>query len=99
MPLNRRIPKFGFRSPFRVEFQIVNVSTLNKLAESGKLSDGVVTPEVLYALGAVSKRSQPVKILGDGALSAKLAVTANSFSKTASDKITAAGGTVKTLES
>ncbi len=99
MPLNRRIPKFGFKSPFRVEYQIVNVSTLNRLAESGKLTDGVVTPEVLYALGAVSKKSLPVKILGDGALSAKLSVSANSFSKSASEKITAAGGTVKTLES
>ena len=97
MPLNRRIPKFGFRSPFRVEFQIINVSTLGKLADDGKLPDGVVTPEVLYKLGAVSKKSQPVKILGDGTLSKKLDVSANAFSDSASKKIEAAGGSVKKI--
>ncbi len=97
MPLNRRIPKFGFSSPFRVEFQVVNVSTLGRLAEAGKLADGVVTPEVLYNIGAVSKKKMPVKILGDGNLSVKLQVTANAFSKSASEKIAAAGGKVETI--
>lgn len=92
MPLNRRIPKFGFKSPFRVEYQVVNISTLGKLAEAGKLADGVVTPAILYKLGAVSKKSLPVKILGDGSLSAKLQVSANAFSKSATEKIAAAGG-------
>ncbi len=93
MPLNRRIPKFGFVSPFRVEYQVVNVSTLGKLAESGKLPDGSVTPELLYKLGTVSNRKRPVKILGDGSLSVKLNVSANAFSASAADKIKAAGGT------
>ena len=56
MPLVRRVPKFGFHSPFRVEFQVVNVQTLEKLAASGKLSNGKVTPEVLYTIGAVAKK-------------------------------------------
>ncbi len=99
MPLNRRIPKFGFRSPFRVEYQIVNLSTLDKLADAGKLKDGVVTPEVLYKLGTVSKKSRPVKILGDGTLSKKLDISANAFSASALEKIKAAGGIAKTLES
>jgi len=97
MPLNRRIPKFGFRSPFRVEYQVINVSTLAKLADDGKLANGIVTPEILYQLGAVSKKSQPVKILGDGTLSKKLDVTANAFSDSASKKIEAAGGAVKKI--
>ena len=97
MPLNRRIPKFGFKSPFRVEYQIVNVSTLGKLAEAGKLTDGLVTPAVLYNLGAVAKKSVPVKILGDGNLTVKLQVSANAFSKSASEKIAAAGGKVETI--
>ncbi len=97
MPLNRRIPKFGFHSPFRVEYQVVNVSTLEKLAGDGKFSDGVVTPEVLYKVGAVSKKSQPVKILGDGTITKKLAVSANAFSDSASKKIEAAGGSVKKI--
>jgi large subunit ribosomal protein L15 len=97
MPLNRRIPKFGFKSPFRIEYQVVNVSTLGKLADDGKLPDGVVTPEVLYRLGAVSKKHQPVKILGDGAIAKKLEVSANAFSHSASEKIEAAGGSVRKL--
>src|ERR1044071_1270639 len=48
MPLVRRIPKFGFHSPFRVEFQVVNVATLEELAAAGKFSGGKVTPETLY---------------------------------------------------
>ncbi len=97
MPLNRRIPKFGFKSPFRVEFQVVNVSTLGKLADDGKLPNGVVTPEVLYKLGAVSKKSVPVKILGDGALTKKLDVSANAFSESASKKIESAGGSIRKI--
>ncbi len=97
MPLNRRIPKFGFVSPFRVEYQIVNVSTLGKLAEAGRLPGGAVTPELLYKIGTVSNRTRPVKILGDGTLSAKLDVSANAFSSSAVEKIKAAGGTSKVI--
>ena len=93
MPLTRRLPKFGFHSPFRVEYRVVNVETLQKLVTDGKLKD-TVTPEILHALGIVSKKSDPVKILGDGELKAKLNITAHKFSKSATEKITAAGGTV-----
>ncbi|MGO9480269.1 MAG: 50S ribosomal protein L15 [Candidatus Kryptoniota bacterium] len=98
MPLNRRIPKFGFKSPFRVEYQVVNVSTLDRLAVSGKLPGGIVTQEVLYKVGAISKKSQPVKILGDGAVSKKLDVSVDAFSESASKKIEAAGGSIKKIE-
>lgn len=93
MPLTRRVPKFGFTSPFRVERQIVNVDVLERLAASGKLADSKVTPEVLYASGVVSRKSVPVKILGNGELKAKLEVHAHAFSKSAKEKIEAAGGT------
>jgi large subunit ribosomal protein L15 len=99
MPLVRRIPKFGFHSPFRVEFQVVNVATLEGLAGTGKLAGGKVTPDVLYAVGAVSKKSAPVKILGDGELKTKLEVTAHAFSASAVKKIESAGGKVVTLSS
>jgi large subunit ribosomal protein L15 len=99
MPLVRRIPKFGFHSPFRVEYQIVNVATLDSLAGGGKLSGGKVTPEVLYSIGAVSKKSAPVKILGDGELKTKLEVSAHAFSASAIKKIEGAGGKVVTLSS
>ncbi|HTK83077.1 MAG TPA: 50S ribosomal protein L15 [Bacteroidota bacterium] len=97
MPLVRRIPKFGFHSPFRVEYQVVNVATLELLAGSGKISGGKVTPEILYTAGAISKKSVPVKILGDGDLKTKLEVTAHAFSASASKKIEGAGGKIITI--
>jgi len=93
MPLTRRLPKFGFTSPFRVEFNVVNVETLQKLFTDGKIKD-VVTPELLHSIGIVSKKSDPVKILGNGELKAKLNVSAHKFSKSAAEKITTAGGTI-----
>ncbi|HEV8538697.1 MAG TPA: 50S ribosomal protein L15 [Bacteroidota bacterium] len=99
MPLVRRIPKFGFHSPFKKQFQIVNVATLEELAAAGKIAGGKVTPEVLYSVGAVSKKSVPVKILGDGDLKTKLEVNAHAFSKTAAQKIESAGGKVVMVRS
>jgi large subunit ribosomal protein L15 len=93
MPLTRRLPKFGFTSPFRVEYRVVNVETLEKLVADGKIK-GSVTPELLHSIGIVSKKSDPVKILGNGELKAKLSVSAHKFSKSAVEKITAAGGTI-----
>ena len=94
MPLIRRVPKFGFTSPFKVEHQVVNVGTLELLATKGKLSGGKVSPEVLYSLGTVSKKLLPVKILGNGELKAKLVVSVHAVSASAKQKIQAAGGSV-----
>ncbi len=98
MPLIRRVPKFGFTPPHRVEFQVVNVATLEALAKEKKIA-GAVTPDVLYSVGAVSKKSSPIKILGEGTLSAKLEVSAHAFSKSAVEKIQQAGGTATTISS
>ena len=92
MPLIRRVPKRGFHSPFKTNYQVVNVGTLEKLAVDGKLGDGKVTPEILYRLGVVSSKSKPVKMLGDGDLKSKLEISLHSFSKSATQKIEAAGG-------
>ena len=97
MPLYRRVPKFGFTNINRIEYAPVNIARLNDLVENGKITDGVITPEVLYEIGIVSKRSARVKILGVGELSSKLSVTAHAFSATAKEKIEAAGGAVQTL--
>jgi large subunit ribosomal protein L15 len=97
MPLTRRVPKFGFTPRNRVEMQVVNVATLSELAEKKKITDGVVTPEVLYKIGVTSKKSVPVKVLGDGDLKAKVNVTAHAFSKSAISKIEAAGGKATVL--
>ncbi len=97
MPLTRRVPKFGFTSRNRIEAQVVNVETLEKLAESKKIGEAAVTPEVLFKVGAIAKKNLPVKILGNGELKSKLEVSAHAFSKSAVAKIEAAGGTVTIL--
>ncbi|MGO1479695.1 MAG: 50S ribosomal protein L15 [Brachybacterium sp.] len=92
MPLHMRLPKLrGFTNPFRVEFQPVNLATLQELFPEG----GTVTVEDLVAMGAVRK-NQPVKVLGAGELSVKLDITAQKFSASAEQKIAAAGGSVTT---
>jgi len=94
MPLQRRVPKFGFKNPFRVEYNGINLDTLQELADSKKLSK--VTPEVLIENG-LAKKNELVKVLGRGELKAKLEVSAHAFSKSALSAIEAAGGTAVTL--
>ncbi len=94
MPLQRRVPKFGFKNPFRVEYHGINLDTLQELADDKKVDK--ITPEVLVENGLANKKDL-VKILGRGELKAKLEVTAHGFSKTALSAIEAAGGTVVTL--
>ena len=93
MPLHMRLPKLkGFRNPFRVEYQAVNLDRLAALYPDG----GDVGVADLVALGAVRKGA-PVKVLGRGELPVALNVSANAFSASARDKIIAAGGTVTQL--
>jgi large subunit ribosomal protein L15 len=97
MPLSRRVPKYGFKSRNRIEMQEVNVESLDRLVIEKKYSGGVVTPEVMYQTGLISKKDGPVKILGNGELKSKLEVTAHAFSKSAVAKIEAAGGKATVL--
>ncbi len=94
MPLQRRLPKFGFKNINRKEYKGINIDVLQTLAESKGVS--TIDPEVLYQSGLVS-RNDLVKILGDGALSAKLEVKAHAFSKSAQTAIEAVSGTVVKL--
>ena len=92
MPLHMRLPKLrGFTNPFRVEYQVVNLATLQELFPEG----GTITVEDLVAKGAVRK-NQPVKVLGQGEVSVKFDITAQKFSASAEEKIAAAGGSVTT---
>ena len=93
MPLQRRLPKFGFKNINRKEYQAVNLSLIQKLAEQGVEKVGIAE---LIAAGAV-KAGQLVKVLGNGKLTAKVDVEANAFSKTAEAAIQAAGGNATTL--
>ncbi len=97
MPLTRRIPKFGFKSRNKKEIQILNISDLEKIVAKKNIIDGIITPEVLYSAGVLSKKDEQLKILGDGTIKTKLQVSAHAFSKTAKEKIEAAGGTVTIL--
>lgn len=93
MPLHMRLPKLrGFTNPFRVEYQVVNVETIALLFPAG----GAITVADLVSKGAV-REGEKVKILGDGEIAVKVNVTAHKFSTSATEKITAAGGTVTTL--
>ena len=94
MPLQRRLPKFGFTNLKRVEFKAINLSTLEELAAKKSLTE--VTVDTLIAAGFISSNDK-VKILGNGTISKALAVKAHAFSKSAEAAITAAGGSVEKL--
>lgn len=91
MPLHRRLPKRGFTNIFRREYAVVN---LEKLASLGTAT---ITPELLRKSGLV-KKDLPIKVLGDGELSAALTVQAHKFSKSAQDKIAKAGGKAEVIQ-
>ena len=97
MPLQRRVPKFGFTNIFRVPYQVINVNALQRVADEKKISKDVLNAEVLKNLGLVSSSTKPIKILGKGELNAKVILEVNSFSKSAKEKIEAAGGSIKTV--
>lgn len=94
MPLQRRLPKFGFKNINRVEYKAINLSTIQELVTSAKLQK--VSLEDLKNAGLVSKRNL-VKILGNGKLTSKVTIEAHAFSKTAEESITSLGGTVVKL--
>lgn len=94
MPLQRRVPKFGFKNINRKEYKGLNLSTLQTLAEKNNLEK--IDPEILINAGLVSKNAQ-IKILGKGTLERKLEVHAHAFSKTAVEAIEARQGTVVKL--
>ena len=89
MPIQRRLPKFGFNNPTRVEYKAINLDALQALSE--KLGTTVITIESIKEAG-LAGRKELVKVLGNGELSAKLEITADAFSQSAVSKIEAAGG-------
>ncbi|MBA4250897.1 MAG: 50S ribosomal protein L15 [Chlorobiaceae bacterium] len=95
MPLQRRIPKFGFTSPFKTEFELVNVAKLQLLSEKVDLSKITITNLVLKQYGLIKTLKKPFKVLGEGELKSKLNIEANACSENAKQKIEAAGGTLK----
>lgn len=94
MPIQRRLPKFGFNNINRIEYSPINISVLQELAEKKNLTK--IGKEELLEAGLVAKKDL-IKILGNGALTAKLQVEANAFSKSAEAAIVSAGGSIVKL--
>ena len=94
MPLQRRLPKFGFKNINRVEYQVVNLSSIQKLVDKTNLEK--ITIEDMVVAGLVSAKGL-VKVLGNGTLTAKVEVVANAFSKSAEEAIQNVGGTATKL--
>lgn len=93
MPLQRRVPKFGFTNIFKKEYQVVNIEDLQNV--SAKISGEVLNAETMKKYGLISSSRKLVKILGNGSLTSKVQVEANAVSKSAQEKIEAAGGSIK----
>lgn len=92
MPLIRRLPKFGFTNPFRTEYAVVNVRNFENWS-----GGETVTPQAMVDAGLVKRKTLPIKILGTGALKKSLVIQAHKFSKSAEEKIRAAGGRVEVI--
>jgi len=95
MPLQRRLPKFGFKPINRTEYKAINLSALQQLAEAKNLSE--ISVQTLIDAGMISKK-QLVKVLAKGEIKSKLEVEAHAFSKTAEAAIVAAGGNIKIVK-
>lgn len=92
MPLYRRLPKRGFTNVFATEYAEINVEVLNRFEDGAE-----ITPELLKQTGILKKQLDGVKVLGNGEITKKLTVKANKFSKSAVEKIEAAGGKVEVI--
>jgi len=97
MPLQRRIPKFGFTNKFKVYYQVVNLDSLEKLISSKKIKEKVINVEVLKKHGLVKSLNIPVKLLGNGEIKSKLKIQVNACSQSAKEKIEAVGGSIETI--
>jgi large subunit ribosomal protein L15 len=92
MPLSRRIPKRGFRNPFKTKYQIINIERLNKFNK-----DSTITPQMFKECGMAKNEHLPIKILGKGKISKALNIQASAVSKQAKEKIEKAGGKIELL--
>jgi large subunit ribosomal protein L15 len=94
MPIQRRLPKRGFRSPFKKHFAIVHLKDLNRFPK-----DTVVEPELLFQSGLIRKKEEPVKLLSDGELQHPLTIRVHRATKAAAQKVEAASGRVEVIGS
>lgn len=96
MPLQRRVPKFGFTNIFKETYQVVNLNALQRIANENK-NEKILNIEELKKLGLITSTKRPVKILGKGELKAKVNLEVNAVSQSAKEKIESAGGSIKLI--
>lgn len=97
MPLQRRVPKFGFKNINRVEYVTINLDDLQNFIDKGKISESKINKEYLLKNSLIKGKNKPLKILGNGELKSKLEITADAFSKSAKEKIEKGGGKAVTV--
>ncbi len=94
MPLQRRIPKFGFKNINRTDYNIINVGNIQQMIDDGKIKGTNLDLEFFLKSKILRIKNNPLKILGNGELKTKIDISANAFSKTAKEKIESLGGKV-----
>ncbi|MBP3345993.1 MAG: 50S ribosomal protein L15 [Alphaproteobacteria bacterium] len=97
MPIYRRLPKRGFKNPFSKEFAVVNLDTIQKAVDAGKLKAEAIDVDTLMSAGIVSKKLDGVRLLARGALTAKVVISVNSASRAAVEAVEKAGGKVNLI--
>lgn len=97
MPLQRRVPKFGFKNLNKVDYSILNIGDIQKLLDSGKIKETTINKEFLLKSKIIKNKKSPLKILGNGELKTKLDITADAFTKSAITKIENLGGKAITV--
>lgn len=97
MPLQRRLPKFGFKNVNKKEFNIINLGDIQKLIDSGKITETALDLDFFVKNRIISNKNKPLKVLGVGEITSKIEISANAFSKTAREKIENSGGKANQL--
>ena len=97
MPLQRRVPKFGFKNINRVEFVTLNLDDIQAFIDKGKIKELKFDKEYLLTNNLIKGKNKPLKILGNGDITSKVEITADAFSKTAREKIEKGGGKAVTV--
>ncbi|REL23963.1 50S ribosomal protein L15 [Rhodohalobacter sp. SW132] len=96
MPLQRRIPKFGFTNPFRTEYQALNVQRISEFIEAGKLGETITISDLVDA--GLADDKQRIKLLGSGEIDSKISIEVHACSGSAREKVESAGGSVNVIE-
>jgi large subunit ribosomal protein L15 len=97
MPIQRRLPKFGFKNINRIEFSVINVGDIQKLLDSGKIENKPINKNYLLEKNIIKSKNKPLKILGNGDIKVSVEISADAFSKSAIEKIQSVGGKTVTV--